>query len=188
MKNWCHIDMPDWQHHQAQFQQFVLDRVCRSHQVYNYITATDFRQACPEMAQQLETKIGALERLIIFKMDQQQLQTELGARLIHADSGPRVGRLNWPVLNPASVVTRIFEPLRQDYLPKRHFVNPPYKDYVDIYNAAECREIDSVCVDRPTVFNVFKPHGMFVGGNEWPRVMCSFNFVDHGVLAKYLEE
>jgi hypothetical protein len=29
---------------------------------------------------------------------------------------------------------------------------------------------------------------MFVNGDQWPRVMASFNFHDPEVLAKYLEE
>jgi hypothetical protein len=92
------------------------------------------------------------------------------------------------VLNPASVITRTFETADQNYQPARHLINPPYKDYIDIYDPAHCTEIDSVCFDQPTVFNVLKPHGMFINGDAWPRVMCSFNFYDPGVLAKYLEE
>jgi hypothetical protein len=125
---------------------------------------------------------------MIFKMDQLKMQTVLGPRFIHRDSGIQPGRLNWPVLNPASVITRTFETADQNYQPARHLINPPYKDYIDIYDPAHCTEIDSVCFDQPTVFNVLKPHGMFINGDAWPRVMCSFNFYDPGVLAKYLEE
>lgn len=187
MKNWCHIDMPDWQHHQAQFQQFVLDQVSNSYQLYNYIPMEDFNKSCPALARLIETQIGTIERLIIFKMDQYKMQ-KLGPQFIHQDSGQQTGRLNWPVLNPASVITRTFEPIDHTYQPTRHFINPPYKDYIDIYDPAYCKEIDSVCFDQPTVFNVLKPHGMFVNGDAWPRVMASFNFHNPAVLAKYLEE
>lgn len=179
--------MPDWQQHQTRFQEFVLGRVSNVNQLYNFIPAEDFVQACPDLARSLEVEIGAIERLMIFKMDQLTMQ-KLGPQFIHRDSGVKHGRLNWPVLNPASVITRTFETIDHAYQPTRHFINPPYKDYIDIYDPAYCREIDSVCFDQPTVFNVLKPHGMFANGDAWPRVMASFNFHDPAVLAKYLDE
>jgi hypothetical protein len=115
-------------------------------------------------------------------------QQKLDNLFIHVDSGIHPARLNWPVLNPDSVITRTFEVASQDYQPTKHFINPPYKDYIDKYDPAHCREVDSVCFDQPTVFNIFKPHGMFVNGDVWPRVMASFNFRDPAVLVKYLEE
>ena len=188
MKNWCYIDIPGWQDHQAQFQKFVLDRVGHSDQVYNYISAEDFRQSCRGLAALLESQIGILERLMIFKMTRDKMTTRLESNLIHVDSGEQTARLNWPVLNPASVITRTFEIKDKNYQPDRHVIDPPFKSYIDIYDPLFCKEIDSVCFDRPTVFNVFKPHGMFTNGNVWPRVMCSFNFKDNAALAKYLEE
>ena len=187
MKNWCYIDIPTWQDYQAQFQKFVLDQVGHSSQVYNYISAEDFKQGCPDLAHLLETQLGELERLIIFKMDQNSMQ-KLNDCFIHVDSGIHPARLNWPVLNPTSVITRTFEIISPNYRPTKHIINPPYKDYIEIYDPAHCKEIDSVCFDQPTVFNVFKPHSMFVNGDAWPRVMASFNFRDPAVLAKYLEE
>lgn len=187
MKNWCRLDIPGWQDHQTQFQEFVLGCVGKSNQLYNYISAENFKKSCPNLAQLLEIQIGTIERLMIFKMDQHQMQ-KLGPRFIHVDSGCQPGRLNWPVLNPSSVITRTFEPIDLNYQPTRHFINPPYKDYIDIYDPAHCTEIDAVCFDQPTVFNVLKPHSMFVNGDAWPRVMCSFNFHDPNVLKKYLEE
>jgi hypothetical protein len=187
MKNWCRIDIPGWQEHQAQLQQCVLAKVRNSKQVYNYISLEDFRSECAALAHLLETQFGELERLVIFKMDHDSMQ-RLKDRAIHVDSGPKPARLNWPVLNPASVITKTFEPTSQNYQPTRHLINPPYKDYIDIYDPAHCKQVDSVCVDQPTVFNIRKPHGMFVNGDVWPRVMASFNFQDPAVLVKYLEE
>lgn len=188
MKNWCHIDIPGWQSHQPQFQQFVLDRVGNNEQLYHYISAEDFSQHCPDLAQLIESCVGKLERLMIFKMNLAQMQTTLGLKFIHVDSGVKAGRLNWPILNPSSVVTKTYETTSQGYQPHRHYINPPFKDYIDIHDPAHCKEIDQVCIDKPTVFNVLKPHGMFVNGDAWPRVMCSFNFQDSNALAKYLEE
>ena len=187
MKNWCHIDIPGWQSHQPQFQQFVLSQVGHSDKVYNYILVEDFKKSCPDLADLLETQIGTIERLIVFKIDQHKMQ-KLGPQFIHVDSGAQTGRLNWPILNPSSVVTRTFEPRSQTYCPTRHLVNPPYAAYIDIYDPSQCTEIDAVCFDQPTVFNVLKPHSMFVNGTAWPRVMASFNFHNPAALAKYLEE
>jgi len=187
MKNWCYINIPGWQDHHAQLREFVLDKVGNSSQIYNYISIKDFRSGCAALSHLLETHIGELERLLIFKMDHDSMQ-KLNDSFIHVDSGIHPARLNCPVLNPSSVITRIFEPTTQNYQPTRHFFNPPYKDYIDRYDPAHCKEVDSVCFDQPTVFNIFKPHSMFVNGNAWPRIMASFNFQDPTVLAKYLEE
>lgn len=187
MKNWCRLDIPGWQNHQTQFQEFVLSRVGHSNRVYNYILAEDFKQGCPDLAHLMETQLGELERLIIFKMDHDSMQ-KLNDLFIHVDSGIHPARLNWPVLNPTSVITRTFEIISPDYQPTQHIINPPYKDYINKYDPAHCTEVDSVCFDQPTVFNIFRPHGMFINGDAWPRVMASFNFRDPAVLAKYLEE
>lgn len=187
MKNWSRLEVPGWQNYQSQFQEFVLERVGNSDQLYNFISAEDFKKSCVDLAQLLETQIGAIQRLAIFKIDQHSIQ-KLGPRLIHRDSGVQSSRLNWPVLNPASVITRTFEATDLSYQPTKCWTNPPYKDYVDIYDPAYCTEIDSVCFDQPTVFNVLKPHGMFANGDVWPRIMCSFNFQDPAALEKYLEE
>jgi hypothetical protein len=187
MKNWCRINIPGWQDHQTQLKKCVLSKVGNSSQVYNYISIEDFRSECAALAHLLETQLGKLERLAIFKMDHESMK-RLKDNAIHIDSGLQTARLNWPILNPNSVVTKYFKITDPDYQPTRYFFNPPYKDYIDIYDSAHCKEVDSVCIDQPTVFNVFKPHSMFVNGDVWPRVMASFNFLDPAVLAKYLED
>ena len=186
MKNWCYINIPNWQDHQAQFQQFVLERTAHTESVYNFIEADDFVQHNPLLANILQSKFGTIERLMIFKMTHAQIK-KLGHNAIHKDSNPgnQQVRLNWPVLNPKSVITKFFSV--DAARGRKHLINPPFNDHIVLYDPASSEEIDQVCIDQPVAFNILQPHSMFEHGTAWPRIMCSFNFDDSGVLEKYLE-
>jgi hypothetical protein len=188
MKNWCYADIPDWKKYQSDLQKFIIDSVADTEEIYNYADLEKFKQHCNEVIQLIELYFDSkIERVIVFKMTQLSMNN-LGNKFIHIDSGPRSARLNWPILNPQSVVTKYFKITDPDYQPARHFINPPFKDYIDICDAACCEEVDSVCVDQPTIFTVDQtPHGMYTAGDQWPRIMCSFNFNDDTNLIKYLE-
>lgn len=188
MKNWCYADIPNWQTYQPAFENFVLSRIENSAEMYNHVSKELLNQHCPALTEMLTSNFGQIERVIIFKMTESDLANKLENNFIHVDSGIQTARLNWPILNPNSVITKYFHVANIGYTPRRHYINPPYKDYIDIYDAAHCQEVDLVCVDRPVVFNVFKPHGMFANGNAWPRIMASINFQDNAVLEKYLQK
>lgn len=187
MKNWCYIDIPGWQNHQAQFQQFVLERTAQVETVYNFIKAEDFVQHNPVLADILQSTFGTIERLMIFKMTHAQIK-KLEHNTIHKDSNPgkQQVRLNWPVLNPESVITKFFSVDIANG--RKHLINPPFDDHIVLYNSESSKEIDQICIDRPVAFNILQPHSMFEHGLAWPRIMCSFNFVDDTNLIKYLEE
>jgi hypothetical protein len=189
MKNWCYVNIPDWKNYQPNLQKFIINSVADTEELYNYISIDKLNQHCAEIVTLIESYFDAqLERVIVFKMTQESI-ARLGNKLIHIDSGPRNARLNWPVLNPNSIVTKYFRITDPEYQPVRHILNPPFSDYTEVCDSAYCEEIDSVCVDQPTIFTVNKtPHGMFAAGDQWPRLICSFNFVDDANLVKYLEE
>lgn len=189
MKDWCYIDIPDWCLVQPALQKFIVESVKDSTKVFNHIELTEFNQNCAEATILIESYFESrIERISVFKMTQESIK-HLGAKLIHIDSGfhGRIARLNWPVLNPGSVVTKYFKITDAGYQPARQFLKTSFGDYVDVYAADVCKEISQVCIDRPTAFSVTTtPHGMFAAGDQWPRLMCSFNFVDDTKLIKYL--
>jgi hypothetical protein len=189
MKNWCYVDIPDWKKYQPGLEKFILDSVANTDAVYTYLSPDLVESNCGDLAELLKTHYGSeIERVIVMKMTKESIG-RLGSKFIHVDSGPRTARLNWPIKNPSSVITKYFKITNPEYQPVRHLSNPPYKAYIDLYDAAHCEEIDSVCIDRPTIFTVTQtPHGMFSAGDQWPRIMCSFNFADDANLVKYLEE
>jgi hypothetical protein len=189
MKDWCYVDIPGWQDSQPALQELVTACVADTNEIYNYVDLAQVKAKCSQTVSLIENYFDAtLERVVVFKMTAESMHT-LGDKFIHIDSGPRSVRLNWPILNPASVETKYFKITDADYRPRRHYINPPFKDYIDICDAACCEEVDSVCVDRPTIFTVSQtPHGMYAAGDQWPRIMCSFNFVDDTNLVKYLEK
>jgi hypothetical protein len=189
MKNWCYADIPVWKNYQPDLQKFILDSVANTEEVYNYIDLDLFKSHCSNIVEMFKNHYGVeLERVIVFKMTKKSIDL-LGDNFIHIDCGPRSTRLNWPILNPTSVITKYFEIVDPAYQPKRYYINPPLKNYIDICSADRCQEIDSVCVDQPTIFTVNRtPHGMYAAGDQWPRIMCSFNFIDDTNLVKYLEK
>ena len=105
----------------------------------------------------------------------------------HSKIGNQHARLNWPILNPNSVITKYFDIVSDTLAPTRHMINPPYRDYIDVYPLAVCQEVDQVCIDEPTIFSVAQPHGMFVNGDQWPRIIVSFNFHSN-VLGEILQK
>jgi len=188
MKNWCYADIPDWGKYQPNLRKFILHSVANTEKIYNYVDLDLFKSNCIDIVELFKNHYGSdLERVIVFKMTKESI-SQLGDKFIHIDSGLRTARLNWPILNPQCVVTKYFKITDPDYQPARHFINPPFKDYIDICDAACCEEVDNVCVDRPIIFTVNStPHGMYTAGDQWPRIMCSFNFNDDTNLIKYLE-
>jgi hypothetical protein len=188
MKNWCHVEVPEYDEYQPNFQKFVLNQVESSNKIYNYIPLQEFEQQCPDLYCTITQFFGELHSLAAFVTLRKDVFEVLGYNAIHVDSGQQTARLNWPILNPTSQITKYFELLDPQHVPRRRFHSPPFKDYIDIYDSTVLKEIDSVCIDRPTVFCVLKPHGMFPGpGDTWPRIMASFNFKED-VLKKYLED
>ena len=189
MKNWRYVNIPDWKKYQPGLEKFILDSVANTEDIYTYLSPDLVQSNCGDLVELLKTHYGSgIERVIVMKMTKESIG-RLGSKFIHVDSGPRTVRLNWPIKNPSSVITKYFKITNPEYQPVRYLSNPPYKAYIDLYDAAYCEEIDSLCIDRPTIFKVTQtPHGMFVAGDQWPRIMCSFNFVDDTNLIKYLEE
>lgn len=188
MKNWCYADIPDWQNFQLKFEHFALSVVEGSTHMYHRVSKELLSEKCHELTDMLTSKFGQIERIIIFKMTDADMNNNLGDKFIHVDGGTQTARLNWPILNPSSVISKYFQTVDTNYTPQRQFITPPFNTYIDIYDATQCKEVDSVCVDRPVVFNVLKPHGMFANGNAWPRIMASINFQDNSVLEKYLQK
>jgi hypothetical protein len=190
MNTSTHIDIPGWQSVQPGFKKFILSQVEHSQQVYNFIVFDKFQQACPDVVNLIESYFDVkINRVIVFKMTEDGVKQKLGNKLIHTDSGHSTVRLNWPVLNPDSVVTKHFRITDSSAVPKRYYQESNFKNYIDIYDPAVCEEISSICVNQPTIFTVNQiPHGMFAAGDKWPRIMCSFNFVDDSNLIKYLQK
>lgn len=185
-KYWYRANIPDWQKFQPAFEKCILEFVQNKTTVYNYVSRDHLLEQCPELTSALESTFDTIERVIIFKMTADQM-SHLGNRAIHADIGIQDARLNWPILNPTSVITKYFDVVRDSPPPKRHQINPPYSDCIDVYSPETCQEIDAVCIDEPTIFTVRHPHSMFVNGDQWPRIMASINFRGN-VLGEILQK
>jgi hypothetical protein len=188
MKNWCYVEVPGYDEYQPNFQKFVLSQVESSDRLYNYIPLLKFKQHCPDLYRTITDVFGEIHNLAVFKTTRKQMSESLQYNSIHSDSGEKTARLNWPILNPASQITKHFEILDPQFVPRKYIHTPPWPEYSNMYDPTVVKEIDSVCIDRPTVFHVLRPHGMFPGpGDTWPRVMASFNFKGDD-LKKYLED
>jgi hypothetical protein len=188
MKHWSYPKIPNWTDYQQQFQTFILEQTQNNVHPYQYVSVATFEKCLPEFKDFLENHFESeIERIMVFTMTQNTMNSMFGDKFIHIDSGEKTARLNWPILNPLSVVTKYFDIVDPTAEPKRLYINPPQKDYIDIYDSSACKETESFCVDQPTVFTVNQQaHGMFINGDTWPRVIASINFFDESGLLKYL--
>jgi hypothetical protein len=188
MKYWNYVEVPNWTNYQGAFESFIMEQLNGDVCAYNVVRVKKIEQHLPEFKNLLESHFESpLERITIFVMSEQSMTDKFGDKFIHIDGSKQKARLNWPILNSRSVITKYFDIVDPTYQPRRLEVDPPYKDFVYVYDARVCKEVSSVCVDRPTVFTVTeKAHGMYVNGDRWPRVMASINFIDDTGLLKYL--
>ena len=109
MKNWCYADIPDWKKYQPDLEKVILDSVANTENVYTSVSPVLVESNCGKLADLLKTHYGSgIERVIVMKMTKESIG-KLGNKFIHIDSGPRVARLNWPIKNPNSVISKYFK-------------------------------------------------------------------------------
>jgi hypothetical protein len=92
---------------------------------------------------------------------------------IHVDYGSNPVRINWPLCNTNSVITRWYNTASEGKLWEDNPNGAPYTmfDPEDCTVAAECM------LDQPTAIRVDVPHNTnVVPGQPLPRVAYSFNF------------
>jgi hypothetical protein len=185
MKNWVYINIPNWQQYQQDLQRYSLKLINNNHCVIqNSVDLKDFANECTNFFKYIIKTFGMITYASMFVMHEQTTKVALSENCVHSDSGNQF-RLNCPILNPTSIVTKYFTVTDPTYQPHRIYHVPPKNGHVEIYDIAKCQEIDQVCVDAPIIFNARTPHGLFINGNQWPRIMISFNFRDESMLKEY---
>jgi hypothetical protein len=139
---------------------------------YDSLDLVLFKQTNPELNQFLEEFSGSeLERIIIFSFN--------GTFGIHRDIGPRVCRLNWPIINSNSAET-VFYQLKPDAVSKKF-------EGIDFYNESDTVIVDRYILHQPTIMNTDTVHNVLpIAKAPLPRIVVSFNFVDDSILAKML--
>lgn len=189
MKNWCYANIENWYEYQLELQLYAneVTRDMDPDDVYFYVQQDKFFTACPELRNLIETYYGKINRTTLFVVNSDQVMRKIGNNYIHIDGDKPHARLNWPVLNPESIVTRFFK-AEDGYLgeKKRFREDAPSTIYSINYDASRCTQVDEVCINQPVIFNVKQPHGLFRAPGPLPRIMISFNFYDDSPLRSLL--
>ena len=94
--------------------------------------------------------------------------------VIHIDWKSNPVRVNWPILNHESVITRFYEPINEG---KLSLDNPHGAPYIK-FEPSEVRLVDECILDGPTLIRVDIPHNTNAIPNmPLPRIGYSFNFI-----------
>lgn len=93
--------------------------------------------------------------------------------VIHVDWKSNPVRVNWPLLNHESVITKFYEPINEGSL---SLDNPHGAPYIK-FEPDQVRLIDECIIDGPVLIRVDIPHNTnTVPGKPLPRIAYSFNF------------
>ena len=175
MKNYLELDFEYAQHHQVlcNYVDSIQDSITTS---YQKVDLLGFRENNLKLCEVLENMAQSeLERVIVLTVN------EKFKFLPHKDEGPRVCRINWPVLNSDSACTVFY---------KTNTGATPYKyEGIDMYHKHDLQVSDTFILTKPTLMHVNTIHSVEpIEGKSLPRIIVSFNFRDDSVLQQLLVE
>jgi hypothetical protein len=175
MINYLELDFEYTQYHQVlcDYVDSIQDSITTS---YQKVDLLKFKEHNSKLCGFLESMAQSdLERVIVLTVNEQF------KFLPHKDEGPRVCRINWPVLNSDSAYTVFY---------KTNAGATPYKyEGIDMYHKHDLQVSDTFVLTRPTLMHVNTIHSVeTIEGKSLPRIIVSFNFRDDSILQKLLVE
>ena len=173
MRNYLELDFEYAESHQVlcHYVDTIQDSITTSYQKVNLL---EFKEHNAKLCEVLESMAQSeLERVIVLTA------SEKFKFLPHQDEGPRVCRINWPVLNSDSAYTVFY---------KKKPTAMPYKyEGIDMYHKHDVEVSDTFVLTKPTLMHVDTIHSVeTIEGKPLPRTIVSFNFKDDSVLRKLL--
>jgi hypothetical protein len=106
------------------------------------------------------------------------LRRKIGPHSLHRDTSVESVRFNWPVLNGASIETKLFTSTVE---PKYQQLTTSKETYLS-YREEDCEQIGSFFLDQPALLHVHTIHGLYRATGPLPRYILSFKFdqpIDH---------
>lgn len=173
--NYREFDIESFNALQARLIPYVLAKYPGLYQFWNHVDQADLFEQVPELLTALKNTIGQTPLktylLVIPNAPEHMVLAKLGAASIHKDTSTESCRLNWPVLNGASIETRMFDTHGEP----RKIVLPTGETYLT-YREDQCCMVDSFYLVKPTVMRVHTAHGLYRASGPLPRYVMSFNF------------
>lgn len=179
MQPFKELDIKDFDIIQLKLVPYILEKYPGLIQFWNHVDQQDLFDAVPELEHALKNSVGQLPLksylLVVPNGPAHLVNAKLGANSIHRDTSAESTRLNWPILNPASIETRMFDTQAE---PKK-LILPTGQTYLT-YQESECNLIGSFCLSKPTALHVHTIHGLYRVADALPRYVLSFNF-EHSI-------
>ena len=177
MLDYVELDI-DLEKYHSDLTEYVISVYSNSNftSTYNNLDLQDFKLHNLELTRQLELLSDSkLERVTL-------LVLENSSMLIHRDQGPRICRINWPILNSDSAVT-VF------YNKKPNAVSHAKHNGIDLYQLHDLEIRNSFILTKPTLMHVDTIHSVeLIPKKPLPRIIVSFNFVNDTKLSKLLQK
>jgi hypothetical protein len=181
------FDIPDFASIQSHLVPCILRRYTACVNFWNHV---DLDMLAKDVPQVIDAIVGILGQvpsraylLAVPDAPEDVLAKKLGNNSLHRDTSIETCRLNWPILNSASIETRLYNSTAE---PKQH-VLPTGETYLT-YRENDCREIARLYMTKPTLLHVHTIHGLFRASGPLPRYILSFNFANDNEILKNLTD
>lgn len=175
------FDIENFDSIQEKLVPWVRQRYRWTYRFWNHVDQNQLFTDVPELLTAVEQTIGysplKTYMLAVPWVPGFVLRKKLGAHSLHRDTSSESTRFNWPVLNGASIETKLFDSAVE---PNKKIL-PTGETYLT-YQEKDCTEIGSFLLDRPTLLHVHTIHGLYRAEGPLPRFILSFNFeqsIDH---------
>ena len=169
------FDVPNFDVIQAKLIPHVLSFAQSYTNFWNHADTDLLLTVVPELKVAIESIIGQppFQSYVIVVPDAplHTLDAQWGGNSLHRDTGAEQYRLNWPILNGASIETKFFSSSAE---PKKMYLSTG-NSYLK-YTEDQCTLETSNVITKPTIINAHTIHSLYRIGTEFPRIILSFKF------------
>lgn len=173
------IDVEKFDQIQDKLVPWIKHRYRWTRKFWNHVDQDQLFRDIPELSAAIEQVIGQQPlktyMLAVPWAPEFLLRRKLGDHTLHRDTSTEAVRFNWPVLNGASIKTRLFSSSTEPNLK----LLPSGETYLT-YRREDCDEIDSFFLNQPTLLHVHTIHGLYRAAGPLPRYILSFKF-EHSI-------
>lgn len=181
MRNYLELDFDHKQYHDR-LVNYVMSILDTRISAYHSVDLQKFKNHNIDLCSFLEnTADSNLERVIILSIGDIIINSPVMNDLKpHHDNGPRVCRINWPILNSSSAYTIFYK--------AKPGVEPFKIQNIKFYHKHDLEVCDTFILEKPTLMHIDTIHSVdHIEGKSLPRIIISFNFKDDSKLAQLLK-
>jgi hypothetical protein len=170
------LDLENFESIQSQLVPYIVNEYPDRQNFYNVVIQENLYHAVPDFKQVLESLFGGTPNRIFlmvipYSSDINTIKKFTDEHSLHQDTAVFPYRVNWPILNNRSVEVKFFT---TDKEPVMSLMPSGKTDRR--YNFNDCKEIDSLVLTKPTIFNTSIIHGLFLKSHQLPRYILSLEY------------